>query len=92
MYNKFYIEPETQKVHPDAYYSYTLIECTIKGFVDDTVSGQKFTSKVEWTWGTSKLIIMSDLQNLVPFLYKNSYFPRSDLHPQGWKDYILNTP
>ena len=53
VYNEYVVNDGEQKVNPNSFDSYALIECTVRGFVDDSVSGQKFTSTKDWTWGRS---------------------------------------
>ena len=64
---------------------YTIIECTIVGFIS---SGEgKFPSN-----GFENQIIINDFKNYLPRLYEKSYFVNESSLPEGWADYIMDTP
>ena len=42
--------------------------------------------------GFNKQIVVGGYKDYLPRLYNNTIFENADQIPQGWKDYILNTP
>ena len=65
---------------------YTLIDCTIAGFIS-TGHGKFPSAKLETQF------IMSDFQSYLPTLFSKTVFvPVPKGIPQGWIDYIMDTP
>ena len=67
------------------YPDYTQITCTIKAFLSDGQGKFALDQFVE-------LVIMGNLQSWIPDLFRDSYFERSHLITDGFRDYITNTP
>ena len=87
MYTKYIAEDSSESINfwnlDDS--NYTIIECTVKAFIS---SGDgKYPSE-----GFTNLIIINDYTNYMPRLYEGSSFGSDIVIPQGWVNYITQTP
>lgn len=87
MYNDFVKSASDPAVNYDDISSgcLTTMTCKLVGFLS---SGEgKFPSD-----GWERHIVVNDFQNFLPKLFESTTFVNDASLPQGWKDYIMNTP